>query len=157
MRRDMPRQIRAPKTHELTVLTDLCMRSKAVWGYNKEFMDACHAELTINLGDLNGTEIAVAEEGGKVVGIAQVEVKGTDADLLKLFVEPGLIGSGVGAALFRWAASRARELGADRLFIDSDPGAVPFYRRMGAQQIGNAPSGSIPGRTLPKLALDIRP
>lgn len=150
-------QIRAPEHHELAVLTDLCMRSKAVWGYNKEFMDACRAELTINLGDLNYTEIAVAEEGGKVIGIAQVEVKGTDADLLKLFVEPGLIGSGVGAALFRWAARRARELGADRLVIDSDPSAVPFYRRMGAQQIGNAPSGSIPGRTLPKLALDIRP
>jgi len=62
----MLRQIRIPKVHELTVLTDLCMRSKAVWGYNKQFMDACRAELTINLGDLNCTEIAVAEEGGFV-------------------------------------------------------------------------------------------
>lgn len=35
--------------------------------------------------------------------------------------------------------------------IDAGPGAVGFYQAMGAERAGTAPSGSIPGRTLPRL------
>jgi predicted N-acetyltransferase YhbS len=153
----MPPLVRAPMIDELAVLSELCMRSKALWGYDKKFMDACRAELSINLRDLECTQVAVAEEDGQAVGVVQVDVKGSCADLLKLFVEPGIVGRGVGGTLFRCASSRARQLGADRLFIDSDPGAAAFYRRMGAQHIGLSPSGSIPGRMLPRLALKLRP
>jgi hypothetical protein len=55
-----------------------------------------------------------------------------------------------------WAAGVARNMGATRLFIEADPDAAPFYRRMGAVDVGLAPSGSIPGRILPKLAVDLR-
>jgi hypothetical protein len=41
--------------------------------------------------------------------------------------------------------------GAHRLSVEADPGAAPFYRRMGAQDVGLAPSRSITGRMLPKL------
>jgi hypothetical protein len=37
--------------------------------------------------------------------------------------------------------------------IDADPGAVPFYERMGAVPAGLVPSGSIPGRFLPRLVV----
>nr|WP_211354784.1 hypothetical protein [Stackebrandtia albiflava] len=36
---------------------------------------------------------------------------------------------------------------------DADPGAEPFYRRMGAVRIGEAPSGSVPGRVLPRMTV----
>ena len=39
--------------------------------------------------------------------------------------------------------------------IEADPDAAPFYRRMGAQDVGLAPSGSIPGRMLPKLVKEL--
>lgn len=153
----MSRLVRAPMIDELAVLSELCMRSKAQWGYDKNFMDACRAELSLNLRDLQRTQVAVAEEDGQAVGVVQLDVKGNCADLLKLFVEPGVVGRGVGGTLFRWAANRARQLGADRLFIDSDPDAAAFYRRMGAQHLGLSPSGSIPGRMLPRLVLQLRP
>ena len=41
----MPLTIRAPTIDELSDLSDLCFRSKAVWGYDVEFMDECRAEL----------------------------------------------------------------------------------------------------------------
>ena len=37
--------------------------------------------------------------------------------------------------------------------IEADPDAAPFYRRIGARDVGTAPSGSIPGRELPLLEL----
>jgi hypothetical protein len=35
--------------------------------------------------------------------------------------------------------------------------AAPFYRRMGAYDVGQAPSGSVPGRMLPKLVMNLCP
>ena len=149
--------IRAPTIEELASLSELCLTSKAVWGYNEEFLEACRGELSFDQRDLHLTPIAVAEHGGKLVGVAQVKVVGNQADLLKLFVEPSALRRGVGRTLLAWAINVARENGATRLVIDSDPGAAPFYRRMGAYDVGGARSGSIPGRMLPKLAINVCP
>ena len=149
--------IRAAAFEELASLSELCLRSKAVWGYDARFLEACRDELSLGRRDLESTRIAVAERGGEVVGVAQVEIRGAEADLLKLFVEPTALRCGVGSSLFAWAAGIARERGATRLTIDSDPGAAPFYRRMGAYDLGQARSGSIPGRMLPRLAIGLCP
>jgi GNAT superfamily N-acetyltransferase len=147
--------IRAPDVRELPALSELCMRSKAVWGYDADFMAACRTELTFVPGDLASSRIAVAARGESVLGVAQVRMAGRDADLQKLFVEPSALRSGVGKALFDWAIDAAREMGASRMIIEADPDAAPFYRSLGARDIGLAPSGSIAGRMLPKLALDL--
>jgi GNAT superfamily N-acetyltransferase len=119
-------------------------------------MQACRKELSIEARDLRSTSIAVAEQDGRLIGVAQIKVIGNEADLLKLFVEPIVLRSGIGGTLFAWATDLARSQGADRLLIEADPDAAPFYRRMGAQDVGLAPSGSIPGRMLPKLVKDLR-
>jgi GNAT superfamily N-acetyltransferase len=97
----------------------------------------------------------VAERECGVVGLAQVKVAGTDADLSKLFVEPAHFRSGVGRLLFAWATAKARGLGAVRMTIEADPGAAPFYERMGARHAGLASSLSIPGRMLPRMQMDL--
>jgi GNAT superfamily N-acetyltransferase len=153
----LPLTIRAPAIDELSGLSDLCFRSKAVWGYDEEFMEACRGELSFEPRDLELTPIAVAEHDGKPIGVAQVRVVGHEADLLKLFVEPSALRSGTGKALLVWATDIARKLGATRLTIDADPDAAAFYRRMGAYDVGQAPSGSVPGRLLPKLAVNLGP
>jgi GNAT superfamily N-acetyltransferase len=153
----LPLTIRAPTIDGLSDLSDLCFRSKAVWGYDVEFMDACRAELSFEPRDLELTPIAVAEHYGKPIGVAQVKVVDDEADLLKLFVEPSALRSGTGKALLVWATDVAKKLGATRLIIEADPDAAPFYRRMGAYDVGQAPSGSVPGRMLPKLAMNLCP
>jgi len=120
-------------------------------------MNACRGELSFQPRDLELTPIAVAEHDGKPIGVAQVKVVADEADLLKLFVEPTALRSGAGKALLVWATNVAKKLGATRLMIDSDPDAAAFYRRMGAYDIGQAPSGSVPGRMLPKLAMKLCP
>ena len=122
-----------------------------MWGYDHAFMEACRKELSVEPNDLQSTSIAVAEQDGRLLGVAQIKVRGRDADLLKLFVEPSSLRGGIGRALFGWAAASAAQQGADRLIIEADPDASPFYRRMGAEDAGLAPSGSIAGRMLPRL------
>src|SRR5262245_41596306 len=128
--------IRPPAVEELPSLSELCMRSKAVWGYDSTFMEACRRELSFDPRDLESSRIAVAARGDCVLGVAQVRVVGNEADLVKLFVEPTAMRSGVGQALFAWALDAARALGASRMIIEADPDAAPFYRRLGARDAG---------------------
>jgi len=153
----LPLAIRPPTIDDLAGLSDLCLRSKAVWGYDEKFMEACRGELSFGLRDLELTPIAVAEHDGRLIGVAQLKVVDDEADLLKLFVEPSVLRSGAGKALLAWATDVAKKLGAKRLSIEADPDAAPFYRRMGAYDVGQAPSGSVPGRMLPKLAMNLCP
>lgn len=148
-------KLRNARPNELPGLCELCLRSKAVWGYDDAFMTACRTELTLRPDELQSTHLQVAERETAVVGLAQVKVAGADADLLKLFVEPALLRSGVGRLLFEWAIVTARALGANRMIIEADPGASPFYERMGARHAGFARSQSIAGRMLPRMQMDL--
>jgi N-acetylglutamate synthase-like GNAT family acetyltransferase len=148
-------QLRDARQNELAALSELCLRSKAVWGYDDAFMMACRTELTLRPEELQSTHFQVAERDRTVVGLAQLKITGTDADLLKLFVEPALFGSGVGRLLFEWATARARGLGAVRMIIEADPGAAAFYEHMGARHAGVAASQSIAGRMLPRMQMDL--
>jgi GNAT superfamily N-acetyltransferase len=122
----LPLTIRPPTIDELSGLSDLCFRSKATWGYDKEFMEACRGELSFGPRDLELTPIAVAEHDGKPIGVAQLKIVDGEADLLKLFVEPSMLRSGTGKALLAWATDVAKKLGATRLTIEADPEAAPF-------------------------------
>ena len=145
--------LRRPGEAELPSLSALCLRSKATWGYSADFLAACEAELTLTPRDLAETALVVAEDGAGVLGVAQVSVgvDGQTAWLEKLFVEPSRQRSGAGRRLYEWATRKAVALGAAELVIEADPGAVAFYERMGARRDGDAPSGSISGRLLPRL------
>ena len=147
--------VRRAELKELGGLSALCLRSKAVWGYDQAFLEACRDELTLRPEDLQSTAVAVAEAGGGIVGVVQVRIIDREADLMKLFVEPLQLRRGIGRVLMDWAVERARGLGAVRMFIEADPDAVQFYRNGGAYDVGIAASGSIPGRALPRLAIDL--
>lgn len=145
--------LRGPQIAELAVLSGLCLRSKAHWGYDAQFMAACVEELTLTPDELSTTDVAVAETEGQVIGLVQIAVEDAVADLLKLFVDPTHMGKGAGRILMEWAIVTARAKGARDMTIEADPDAAPFYRAMGAVLVGSAPSESIPGRHLPLLRL----
>lgn len=147
--------VRRPRIDELSGISDLCFRSKAVWGYDQTFLEACRGELSFGQHDLEETHVAVAEQNGGILGVMQVKVSSGEAELLKLFVEPHALRKGTGRVLFAWAAEVSRRKGASRMVIEADPDAAPFYSRLGARTAGEAPSGSIPGRLLPRLTFDL--
>ncbi|MEP0519987.1 MAG: GNAT family N-acetyltransferase [Hyphomicrobiales bacterium] len=143
--------IRPPRNSECEELSKLCLKSKAYWGYDEDFVEACREELTITETTMRNSEIAVAEEDGKLLGVVQLDIASGPTVLEKIFVAPEAIGKGVGKRLFKWAVAKAKENGVLSFTIDGDPNAVPFYEHMGAVKIGSSPSGSIPGRMLPQF------
>jgi GNAT superfamily N-acetyltransferase len=149
--------LRNPEPHEAAALTDLCLRSKAVWGYDERFMEACRRELTFAPADIRSPGIQVAVVNGRLIGVGVVEVTpgGEIADLAKLFVEPTKLRAGAGRQIFKWAKAAARANGANALVIDADPHAANFYRKMGAVDDGVVPSTTIPGRSLPRLVIQL--
>jgi GNAT superfamily N-acetyltransferase len=147
--------LRPARVCEADDLTELCVRSKAVWGYDASFMDACRAELAMTPEKIEASHVQVAELNGKIAGVARLCFADGSAELAALFVEPAVQRSGIGRALFDWAVAECRAHKVSTMAIEADPGAAPFYRRMGARDVGSVPSGSIPGRVLPKLELGL--
>lgn len=140
---------------DLEALSALCLRSKAWWGYDAAFMALCVDALTLGPEALTPGASIAAWDGSAPAGVACVSVEGCVAELEKLFVDPPYIGTGLGRRLFDWATEAARAGGANALRILADPGAAPFYERMGAKLVGDEPSDAIPGRMLPRLVVTL--
>jgi GNAT superfamily N-acetyltransferase len=147
--------LRPARPDEGPALTELCLRSNAIWGYDAAFMQACRNELAVTPAAIISSRVQVAEVDGRLAGVAEVKSEGDVAQLEKLFVEPTMLRTGTGRQLLDWAKATARAAGARAMLIEADPDAAPFYRRMGAVDDGVVPSGSIPGRFIPRLNLSL--
>ena len=137
-------------------LTKIAFESKAYWGYSAEFMEACRAELRVSAETLNANPYTVFEVDGKIVGFhVLAPLSETEIELDALFLDPAHIGKGTGRLLMEDAIKKARTTGASKMIIQSDPNAEPFYTAFGATLISQTESGSIPGRFLPTLAIQL--
>ena len=137
---------------ELDALSALCLRSKAHWGYDADFMSACTEVLSVTSRDLAHPN-AVVRDGTTFAGYARLDLTDHNPELSKLFVCPKHMGTGVGTALINWAKTTARRQDVSFLHVESDPEAASFYEHHGAERIGEVPSEVIPNRSLPLLKL----
>ncbi len=140
-------ELRAACPDDASVVSDLALRSKGHWGYDEAFLEACRADLTWQPAQMD--TITLAESEGEVVGFFSLVGSELDA----LFVTPEAIGQGFGASLLKAALSQARAQGIEAIEFDADPQAVPFYARFRAVVVGESPSTSIAGRSLPRMRI----
>ena len=147
--------IRAAVPAEAALLTELALRSKAVWGYSAEFMERCRPALTVTDAyiALHATYVAVVDND--IAGFYSLKPRDGGLELDLLFIEPRFIRRGIGAQLMSHALQQAAALGYRRLIIESDPGAEGFYVRSGARRIGQVPSTVESGRLLPLLEITL--
>lgn len=151
-------RIRRAQPAEAPQLSALAMRSKAHWGYDEAFMEACRAELTVRPETIEAGGVFVCEcADGSIVGFCDVRPEDGLAEVYDVFVDPDAMGEGAGTLLWRRLEERVAELGLGIIAVDADPNAVGYYERMGARLVGEAPSGSIPGRMLPRLEKRLKP
>ena len=142
---------------EAAGLSTLALRSKGHWGYDADFLEACRGELTLRDDELAVRRTLVAEVDGAPAGFGTLEGAPPYGELGMLFVDPAAIGRGVGGALLGALVAAAREEGFVRLAIDADPHAEAFYLAHGAVRVGEIASGSVAGRVLPQLELELSP
>ncbi len=150
----MADRMRRASPEEAGQLTELALRSKASWGYDPVFMEACRDDLTVTREDIADNPTYVVDGAGAVAGFYLLRPHGRAARLEFLYVAPEAMGKGYGRALFSHAVTQARDAGAVQMTWDADPHAVPFYRKMGARQEGWVPSSAVPGRLLPAMRCD---
>lgn len=149
--------IRSARREDCEVLTELAMRSKAVWGYDAAFMEACREELTIHPEMIDADIVKLLEidgpKGREIAGFYRLKLENGVVEVYDFFIDPGHLRQGHGKRLWHALLEDARSFGAPTLGVDADPQAEAFYVAMGMRTVGKAPSGSIPGRFLPRLTM----
>lgn len=147
--------VRDARADEAAAISALAVRSKSHWGYDEEFLAACRAELTFSPEDCASGTVRLAVRGSRILGFHRCVGGPPQGELSALFIDLDAIGQGVGAVLIGDALDGAAARGLESLLLDADPGAEPFYAHFGARRIGESSSGSIPGRTLPRMRFDL--
>jgi GNAT superfamily N-acetyltransferase len=142
---------RPARPGEAGALSALALRSKAHWGYDREFLDACRADLTLRPEELADRRTVVADTGDGIAGFYTLDGAPPTGELGNLWVDPAFLRRGVGRRLWEHAMRTAAGLGCTAVLIDADPHAEGFYLAMGAVRVGAAPSTVLPGRLLPRL------
>jgi len=136
---------------DVTVLTAIAHAAKRHWGYPEAWIRQWATTLTLTPDYLARHAVFVARERDKVVGFCALTLEqrpaGTralhetgDTQLDHLWVLPAAMGRGIGRVLFTHAQQHARQLGARRLWVESDPHAEDFYRHMGLTVFGRQPA-----------------
>lgn len=149
----MSAPVRRARIDETEALSRLALRSKAHWGYDAAFMAKCRDELTVTRKHVEDGEVWVLDDDQGPRGIYRLSIDGRVGVVELLFVRPDAIGTGAGRTLWKHMLAEATRRGTERISVDSDPDAEGFYLAMGCRRIGEAPSASIAGRTLPRLEL----
>lgn len=138
--------IRAAIPEEAADLSQLALRSKAMWGYNDAFMIKCIKTLQIDPDEIANNETMVLTRSDNVIGFYLLSSLTTiNAELEYIYVEPDFTRLGFGGMLFEHARDTAKLQGFSSLFLQSDPNAVGFFDKMGAQTIGRQSSWNLPG------------
>lgn len=117
-------------------LTAIAFAAKRQWGYPERWIEGWRDVLTIRPEFVADHETHVAAAADARLGFYAFEVRGERLDLVHMWVRPAFMGQGIGRALFAHAIERARDLHFPEIEIESDPNAVGFYERMGAERVG---------------------
>jgi GNAT superfamily N-acetyltransferase len=148
--------IRPATADEASTLTQIALESKKYWGYPEHWLKLWEPELTISREFIETNHVFVFESAGEIRGFYALCVQNSGAELEHMWVRPADIGAGIGKELFLNAMERAAQLNLNQVELSADPNAAGFYKRMGAQQVGEARS-EIDGqpRILPRMKIDI--
>ncbi|MCB0044011.1 MAG: GNAT family N-acetyltransferase [Caldilineaceae bacterium] len=129
------RRVRATDPNVDTArLSEIAQAAKAHWGYPAAWLEAWRPQLTLEAADIGRYVVWVAETDSQIAGFCALDVSDSHTAALEhMWVMPEFMGRGIGRALVEEAVAYAAARGIDKLEIESDPNAVPFYRRMGAR------------------------
>lgn len=117
-------------------LTAIAHAAKRHWGYPEAWIARWTDSLTLTPDYIGRHAVVLARAGETVVGFYALRYDAGAAQLDHLWVLREAMGQGIGRALFAHAESAARDQGANRLWVESDPHAEGFYERMGMVRFG---------------------
>jgi len=129
--------IRKALPEEAAALSNIAIQAKAHWGYAKEQLEVWGREfLTMSSEYISDHYVWVACIHSGAVGFSGVSINDAEAELDHLWVLPTYIGQRIGTQLLLYTAQRLQEMGYSEMVFTSDPHANGFYRKLGAERIG---------------------
>jgi GNAT superfamily N-acetyltransferase len=142
--------VRAARVADEERLRELTFASKVHWGYDGDLVRSW----TDGLSFPGDCERWLAETDGELLGWAGLSPPADGVAVLDhLWVDPAWMRRGVGSRLFRLAADRARELGAQRMEWSAEPNALGFYEKMGGRKLRDHVTDW--GRLAPWMGLEL--
>ncbi len=127
--------IRDAELHEIPELEALQMRASLVAPDYREDLAAHPEAVQLPTADVRDRRVRVAMVQQRVAGFSVVTpVRDTSCELDGLFVEPDLMGKGIGRALVDDVVVRLQSLGVVRLDVVANPTAVAFYSKLGFER-----------------------
>ena len=113
----------------------------AHWPRDPGYLAEAERLMSLDAASLERDEAWVLDDGLRAIGYYRLALDGDRAEIEELFLEPTIIGRGLGRTLFEHCAIRARELGIRRLVWTFERETLAFYLAMGGQVTGTRPSG----------------
>jgi len=148
-------RVRTGRPSDAGPLSEVAQEAKALWQYHPAWLESWRPQLTLTEQDLERMIVRVAESNDGIIGFGAVDRVSGGWEIAHLWVKPAFTRRGIGRTILGHLADAAREAGAHRLRIESDPQAVAFYLSAGAVRTGSipAPMPGAPERELPVLEL----
>lgn len=147
--------VRKAKPEYAKILSALAIRSKASWGYEKSWLEACKPELVISESQLENWAGYVVEIDNEIAGFWCREIK-EDLSDGRLFVEPKFIKHGCGRMLWKALRNDLMKSGLKYITLLADPNAAPFYIKLGGKELRKEDSQIFPGRKLPVIRIPLQ-
>ncbi len=130
-------KIRLAVAEEQAILLDLYRRSSLSWGSDRQLLEANLDSLQFPLETILSGDTLVADIAGIIVGLVVVlpEANG-EAEMKRLFVDPGWFRQGIGTKLVAAAIALARDRRATVMNVSANPQALGFYEAKGFRKVG---------------------
>jgi len=135
------------------ILTSITKKSKAYWGYSDEQIQKWDKNLTISQDYIREHNVFKLVDNNLIMGYYSFIFKNDKTvELDNLFVLPEYIGKGFGKYLLLDFLNRMKEIGIEKITLDSEPHAENFYSKMGFVKVGEFET-SIKNRFMPIMEM----
>lgn len=148
-------RIRPALPSDPEALSDLAARSEAHWGDDAAFLASFRERYRITSEYLARNTVFIAEEEGSILGFYALSTGTGGTELDYMYLEPSLLGRGLGRQLWAHMADHCRAAGVATVHLVCSPGPRPFYLHMGAVETGEGQSLVTPGRKVSRLVYRI--
>jgi N-acetylglutamate synthase-like GNAT family acetyltransferase len=143
--------VRQASVKDLQMLNQILYHSEAYWNHYERYMAGFISLFQMNETDLNISIGRIIEKGGTIIGFFRIEPKGNSGELDYFYIRRDCIGKGFGHRLWLHMLQVCRDNGISELTWVTDPGALPFYLKMGAREMGWTRSKINGKRLIPKM------
>ena len=140
---------------DLETLNRIAYEAEAYWEHDESFMEIFASVYKLTGETLKNQITYLMVENNQIIGFFSIIPKQSAAHLDYFYIRREQMGKGLGRKLWNHLLNLCREKGFKEITGETEPGALPFYTKMGAIQVGTTKSKIDPNKDLPKFQFSL--